>query len=107
MAVTITLAEAKAKFSAVVSDVLHKKQRYLIRRHGKPVAAIVSIEELASLEAGSPLSEHPAGALALVGAWDSVDDEAIDAVFKEIMDSRARDTGRPVDLERLEDEDTP
>ncbi len=99
MTTKVSLAEAKAKLSAVVEDVRSTARRYLIERHGRPAAAIVSIEDLARLEKGDLLGPAPAGALALVGAWSDVEDVAIDAFLDEVRQSREGDTGRPVRLE--------
>src|SRR5207302_7202078 len=100
MATRVSLAEAKAKLSAVVDDVRRTSRRYLIERHGRPAAAIISVEELERLEASDLLGPSPAGALALVGAWGDVEDAAIDAFLNEVLRSRAADTGRPVRLEQ-------
>ena len=66
----------------------------VIERHGHPVAAIVSIEDLARLEGERPTGGRPAGALALVGAWADLDDTAIDAFLADVASTRQRDTGR-------------
>src|SRR4051812_23541340 len=95
----VSLAEAKAKLSAVVDDVRHGSHRYLIERHGKPAAAIVSVEELEKLEALDQSAARPAGLLAFVGAWGDVDDGVIDEFLEEIYRTRAEDMGRPVELE--------
>ncbi|HEX5141846.1 MAG TPA: type II toxin-antitoxin system prevent-host-death family antitoxin [Dehalococcoidia bacterium] len=94
----VSLAEAKAKFSALVDDVRRTSRRYLIERHGRPAAAVVSVEDLAKLESDA-LGPAPAGALALVGVWSDVEDEAIDEFLDDVLRSRAEDTGRPVGLE--------
>jgi prevent-host-death family protein len=39
-----TLAEAKARLSALVDDAEHRRRKTLILRHGKPAAAIVPVE---------------------------------------------------------------
>lgn len=95
----MNLADAKAKFSAVVDDVRHTANRYLVMRHGKPAAAIVSVEDLEQLDAADALGPSPAGALALVGLWADVGDAAIDEFVEAVYRSRAEDLGRPVDLE--------
>jgi hypothetical protein len=59
----------------------------------------VSVDDLAKLES-EPLGPAPAGALALVGAWSDVEDEALDEFLDEILQSRAEDKGRPVGLEQ-------
>jgi len=99
MATRVSLAEAKAKLSAVVDDVRRTARRYLVERHGRPAAAIISVEDLARLEAADLLGPSPAGALALVGAWSDVHDEAIDEFLDDVLRSRAESMGRPVHLE--------
>lgn len=95
----VSLAEAKAKFSAIVDGVLHHGEHYLIERHGRGVAALVSVAELERLEQTRPPAEHPAGAMALVGLWHDVPDDEIDALVTDLRAVRDRDTGRPVELE--------
>jgi prevent-host-death family protein len=94
----MNLSDAKAKLSAVVDDVRRTAHRYLIERHGRPAAAIISVEELARLDQAYQLGPAPAGALALIGAWNDVEDEAIDEFVNEVLRSRTQDTGRPVRL---------
>ena len=95
----ISLAEAKAKLSAVVDDVRHGSRRYLIERHGKPAAAIVSVEELEKLEQLDEQKTQPAGALALVGLWADVGDDLIDEMVNHIYKSREMDMDRDVSFE--------
>ena len=92
------LAEVRANIAAAVDQVFHRGEHVVIERHGRPVAAIVSIEDLARLEADRPTGERPAGALALVGAWADVEDSDIDAFLADITNARRRDTGRKVRL---------
>jgi prevent-host-death family protein len=99
MTTRISLAEAKAKLSAVVDDVRRTAGRYLIERHGRPAAAIISVEALARLEEAEVLGPTPAGALALVGAWSDVEEAAIDEFLADVLRSRAEDTGRLVQLD--------
>lgn len=94
----ISLADAKAKFSAVVDQVFHRGEHIVIERHGRPVAALVSVADLARLEAERPTAERPAGALALVGAWADVDEAKIDTFLADVASARQRDTGRKVRL---------
>ncbi len=100
MTTSVNLAEAKAKLSSVVDDVRRTANRYLVTRHGKPAAAIVTVEDLERLEASAPLGPSPAGALALVGLWGDIDDAEIDAFLEDVYRSRAEDLGRPVNLEQ-------
>ena len=98
MTTIVNLSEAKARLSAVVDDVRRTGRRYLIERHGKPAAAIVSVEEMERLESRD-LGPHPLGALALIGAWDVVEDEVIDQFIEDVYRSRSEDLGRSVQLE--------
>jgi prevent-host-death family protein len=101
MTVRIGVAEAKATLSAVIERVARTAERVVIERRGRPVAAVVSLAELSRLdELGTPRpSADAAGALALVGLWEDVDDAELDAFVADIRASRDNDLGRPVDLE--------
>jgi prevent-host-death family protein len=48
---TMTVADAKNHFSDVLRRAEYGGERVIVERHGKPVAAIVSIEDLRQLEA--------------------------------------------------------
>jgi prevent-host-death family protein len=97
----VKLSEAKTAFSAVVEDVSATGDRYVIERHGKPVAAVVPIHDLERIEGleaiEQPAAEHPIGALVLLGAWADVDDAEIDKFLEDVYAARA-EPGRPVDL---------
>jgi len=47
---TIPLEETEAKLTDVVSQAARRGTRTVITRHGEPVAAIVSVEDLEALE---------------------------------------------------------
>jgi len=64
----ISLAEAKATLSACIRDV-EKGLSVLIKRHGKPVAALVHPKDLDNLDRLKKAG--PEGGLAsLAGGWD-------------------------------------
>lgn len=46
----LSLAEAKDKLSAVVNDVTSTHEHYTITRNGHPVAVLLPVEDLESLE---------------------------------------------------------
>ena len=94
MAKRVGAAEAKAKLSELVARVAYAGEKYVIERRGRPLAALVGVDDLRQLEQSAGKGE-PKGALALVGAWAEVPDEQIDAIFADIMASRAQQTGRP------------
>jgi prevent-host-death family protein len=99
MAEKVNVAEAKAKFSALVAEVAYGGKRFIIERHGKPLAALVSMKDLEALEKNQTESKQLHWALALVGAWKEVEDSEIDSLVSDIYTSREKDIGRPVELE--------
>lgn len=102
MAKNIGAAEAKARFSELMARVGYGGERFIIERRGRPIAALVGVEDIGRLEREreEASSRAPRGALALVGVWgEVVEDEEIEAMLEDIYVARERDTGRPVDLE--------
>lgn len=95
----VSATEAKANFSALIAQVAHGGQQVVIQCRGTPMAALVSVEDLERLGGGSSGARYPGGALALVGLWDVVEDETIDALVEDIYRSRYQDKGRSVILE--------
>jgi prevent-host-death family protein len=95
----ISAAEAKARLSDLMARVAYGGEHYVIERRGKPLAALVSVDDLERLQQGRTTAARPQGALALVGAWREVDDQDLEAMIADIYAERARDTGRPVPLE--------
>lgn len=103
MAKCVNAAKAKAQLSALVAGVAYGGERYIIERRGKPLAALVSLADLKRLEQKEIDTVRPLGALAFVGAWGELEDQEIDKMVADIYAARERDTGRPVDLEWLDD----
>ncbi|ETX05718.1 type II toxin-antitoxin system Phd/YefM family antitoxin [Candidatus Entotheonella palauensis] len=99
MAKRISATQAKAQLSALLSEVAYGGQHIIIERRGKPLAALVSVEDLEQFEQYRANSAKPQGALALVGAWRDMDDAELDAIIDEIYTQREQDMGRPVELE--------
>ena len=97
------MGEAKAKLSELMARAGYGGERFLIERRGRPLAALVGVEDLERLEGGhgkAGTSGRPRGALALVGVWEGVvEDEEIDAMLEDIYSARERDPGHPVDLD--------
>jgi prevent-host-death family protein len=94
----VSTASAKARLSELIGDVAHGRKRVVIERRGRPVAALVSMEDAAALDEARPIAEHARGALALLGAWADVDDATLDQIVDDIYATRVADTGRSVDL---------
>ena len=95
----VTAAQAKAHLSALVAEAGYAGKRILIERRGRPIAAIVSTDDLERLEQQETTSERALGALALAGAWRDVGDDWVDDFVKGIYRARDMDMGRPVNLE--------
>ena len=96
MAKRVSAAHAKAHLSALASAAAYGDERIIIERHGKPLAALVSVSDLERLEWGEVAASRPQGALALVGAWRGVNDEDMDSLVERIYAERGEDMGRSV-----------
>ena len=93
MSQAIGVAEAKRRFSELMSKTLYKGERFIIERKGKPVAAMVSVDDLKQLEAGAQTTEKR-GLLAAVGAWS--DYRELENVVADIYEARREASDRPV-----------
>lgn len=94
----MSMVQAKAHFSTLVAEVAHGGEQIIIERRGRPLAALVSIADLERLKQGQILSAEPLGALALVGAWQELEDQEIDDMVADMYAQRERDIVRPVEL---------
>ena len=94
----VGVAEAKGTFSALIEGVQHRGEHYVIERHGKPAAALVSVEELERLEADRLPAWRPTGGWGLIGLLsDVMTDEEIDDMVDAIYADRERDVPRDID----------
>ena len=91
MANVLGVGDAKRRFSEIMSRVAYKKERFLVQRRGRPMAALVSAEDLDRLE-HEPVA--PRGLLAAVGAWAEF--EGLDHLVDEIYRQRERAQDRAV-----------
>ena len=89
-----SVADAKKNLSELMSRTAYNNERFLIQRRGKPMAALVSVEDLARLEKDTAA---PKGLLAAVGAWGDFDD--LEEIIEDIYRQREQAQDRPVDLE--------
>jgi prevent-host-death family protein len=96
MTKSVSVAEAKARFSELVNRAAYAGERFLIERRGKPVGAIISAEDLARLEGEGPPPPRRS-LLAAVGAWAEM--ENLDEIFAQIMRDRETRLDREVNLE--------
>jgi len=91
MASVLGVGEAKKRLSELMSRVVYTRERFVIQRRGKPMAALVSTEDLSRLEQEAAT---PKGLLAAVGAW--ADFAELDQVVEEIYRQRERARDRAV-----------
>lgn len=75
MAKRVSAADAKARFSSLLDEMVVSGQRTVIERQGRAVAALVSLADLKRLEELAPRGDSQRGSSATAGAWrDSVDE---------------------------------
>ena len=90
-----SVADAKKTLSELMSRAAYSNERFLMQRRGKPMAALVSIEDLTRLEK-EPVA--PKGLLAAVAALAEF--EELESIVEEIYLQRKQAQDRPVDLEQ-------
>ncbi len=95
----LSTADVKARLSEVISKVMYGRERLVVLRRGRPVAALVSIEDLRRLEAldAADIQQgdtHPI--MRAFGGW--ADRSDLDELGTEIYADREAAGGREVDL---------
>jgi prevent-host-death family protein len=95
MSESVDVAEAKSKFSELLNRAAYGKERFLIRKRGRPVGAIVSAADLERLET-APESET-GGLLTSAGALGDFEDWA--DIMDEVVRDRQNRADRPVIVE--------
>lgn len=92
----ISVAEAKSKFSEMIARTIYAGERFIVRRRGKPVAAIVGIDDLKKIQL-TDSSEDTGTLLAAAEAWAEF--KNLDQVIEDIYRSRRKSTDREVTVE--------
>ena len=95
MSESVDVAEAKSKFSELLNRAAYGKERFIIRKRGRPVGAIVSVADLERLE--SARVPENGGLLAAAGALGEFVDWA-DTMDRVVSDRHAH-ADRPVEIE--------
>jgi antitoxin YefM len=72
MAMTIPLADAKARLSAVLDEVRDTHDRVVITRNGRPEAVIISVSDLEALEDTLDLLSTPGALDGIRAAEDEI-----------------------------------
>lgn len=103
MTLSVDTSTMKAELSEFIGRVAFGRERILVLRRGKPIAALVSVEDLRALErndaaahtAAQESLQHPI--MRVYGAL--ADDDEWDAILEEIYADRLASTGREIDLD--------
>ncbi|MGC8491954.1 MAG: type II toxin-antitoxin system Phd/YefM family antitoxin [Syntrophobacteraceae bacterium] len=89
----VSVAQAKSRLSDLIARSAHGHERFIITRRNRPVAALVSLDDLAIIEQ----HEERQGLAALVGQWPDFDEVA--AAVGDIDELRRKEgAGREVSL---------
>jgi len=83
------VAEVKAHFADVVGEVVHGKKRIIVERRGRPVVAIVPLDETA-------MSGRPGQRLAAAIGCGGEEGEGFRKLMVEVVSKRHRRLPRPV-----------
>jgi len=102
MTLTVDTSQVKAQLSEFIGRVAFGHERVLVLRRGKPVAALVSVEDLRRLEVTDAISAetgdtptmHPI--MRAFGGWAESDD--LDDFVDEVYADRLKAVGREIDL---------
>ena len=103
MTVSVDTSAVKAQLSEFIGRVAYRKERLLVLRRGKPMAALVSVEDLRRLETADAIADestvkpvmHPI--MRAYGGWAESDDLG-DEFVAEIYADRLKAVGREIDL---------
>lgn len=94
MFIKMGVAEVKKHFSVVISRVSLNKEQFVIEKKGKPMAAVVSMEDLEIIK-GLRKAEQRRGLLAAIGAWEDFDN--LDRIITHIYDGRIESKDREIE----------
>ena len=83
---TVSVATAKSRLSELIAKSSYTRERFIITRRNKPVAALVSLEDLKLIEQ----NEERQGLASIVGKWKGF--EEIEEQIEDISTLR-KDSG--------------
>jgi len=89
----LSVADAKREFSELMSRVQFRGERFIIERRGKPMAALVSVDDLKKIQSQAE-TPRQLGLIGIIGAWQ--DYPKLDDVISEIYNARKRAKDRNV-----------
>jgi prevent-host-death family protein len=89
----ISVVEAKKRFSEIINRSAYSDCRIIITKRNRPVAAVINMEDLQSLEQ----SNKRKGLMEVIGKWQGFD-ELQDAIDSAVKDRHIEGAGRDVSL---------
>jgi prevent-host-death family protein len=89
----ISVAEAKKRFSEIINRSTYSDCRIIITKRNRPVAAVINMQDLQSLEQ----SNKRKGLMEVIGKWQGFD-EMQDAIDNAVQDRHLEGAGRDVSL---------
>lgn len=92
----ISVAEAKSHFSKYISKVAYADKRFVITKRNKPIAALVSIDELQKIDLKEKSEKEFKGLSELLSKRKYF--EEIIGYIEEAYKDRSKDKGRNVSL---------
>ena len=97
MTKNLGVAEVKKSFSTVISRVSLKGEYFVIEKKGKPMAALVPVQDLEKIADGGEKKPNK-GLLAAIGAWEDYKDleKTIDTIYGQRKKSKDRRAGELV-----------
>ena len=81
MADAYTLTNARSRFGELVNRARFGRERIVLTEHGKPVAAIISVEELAELQAAVDAADQAAAHAVLAAGHQGFPHEQVMAAL--------------------------
>jgi prevent-host-death family protein len=89
----ISVVEAKKRFSEIINRSAYSDCRIIITKRNRPVAAVINMEDLQSLEQ----SNKRKGLMEVIGKWQGFD-ELQDVIDSAVKDRHIEGAGRDVSL---------
>ena len=89
----ISVVEAKKRFSEIINRSAYSDCRIIITKRNRPVAAVINMADLQSLEQ----SNKRKGLMEVIGKWQGFD-EMQDAIDNAVQDRHLEGAGRDVSL---------
>jgi len=95
MSEVLPLSEVKAKLSEVIDGVVRTHERVTVTRNGRPVAVLLSVDDLESIEETMAILSDPAAVAgiaagrAAIKVGDTVSRSEIEAMRRRLRDESA------------------